>query len=127
MPKSRFFMYLSVLINVILFIVVLVQNSKLKRKSVLKEINNLQLSADNNVTSHLNFDSIFFQKNDTVYNKIWSQAFENTPEEAFLISCSYFLITKKSEVLDDIFVSGQQLEEMYHKKLAIQLDSSTSK
>jgi hypothetical protein len=69
------------------------------------------------ISSPDNFESVFVHQNDSIYRRIWSEAFENHPETAFLISCSYYLVTKDSSILNDVEISESQLETMYNKHI----------
>ena len=66
-----------------------------------------------------NFETVFFGKNDSTYKDLWGEAFENEPEKAFLISCSYYYITKDSSILKDIGVSVEQIEQSYQRKMKV--------
>ena len=71
------------------------------------------------ITSTKNFESVFIKKNDSIYKRLWNEAFENQPPSAFLISCTYFFVTKDTSVLNDIELSKEQLETMYNEKILV--------
>jgi hypothetical protein len=80
---------------------------------------------DYKITSKKNFKEVYFEQNDSLYKDLWNEAFENEPEEAFLISCSYFYVTKDTNVVEDIKTSVRQLEEkgLYNRELKILEDT----
>jgi hypothetical protein len=73
-------------------------------------------TVDYEITSMKNFESVFFNRNDSLYKALWNEAFEDEPEKAFLISCSYFYMTKDKRIKKDIEVSANQLEISYQRK-----------
>jgi len=68
------------------------------------------------ITTRQNFEAVYFNSNDSIYKRCWNEAFENHPESAFLIACSYFYVTGNKWILDDIKVSAGQLEHAYQRK-----------
>lgn len=76
---------------------------------------------DYDITSMRNFESVYFNRNDSIYKDIWGKAFENEPEKSFLISCSYYYVTKDTSILKDILVSIEQLEQSYQRKMKLGL------
>lgn len=77
---------------------------------------------DYEIASMKNFENVYLNRNDSIYKQIWNEAFENQPQSAFLISCSYFYVTKDKRILKDIEVSTQQLESVYQRKFLIEGD-----
>ena len=77
------------------------------------------------ITLRRNFETVYFNKNDNIYKDLWGRAFEDEPEQAFLISCSYFYVTKDKRVLKDIEVSAEQLEQAYQRELKINTVQTT--
>ncbi len=71
------------------------------------------------ITSMKNFETVYFNKNDSIYKEIWGDAFENEPEKAFLICCTYYYVTKDTSVLKDIEISIEQLDQAYQSKIKI--------
>lgn len=74
---------------------------------------------DYEITSMKNFETVYFNKNDSIYKDIWGDAFENEPEKAFLISCSYYYVTKDTSILKNIEISIEQLEMSYQRKMKV--------
>ncbi len=70
-----------------------------------------------------NFKAVYLNKNDSLYKDLWSEAFENEPEQAFLIACSYYYVKKDTAILKDIKVSIEQLEHAYKRRIMIDYDS----
>lgn len=75
--------------------------------------------SDYEITSMKNFDAVYFNRKDSIYKNVWGEAFENEPEKAFLISCSYYYVTKDTNILKDIGVSIEQLEQAYQRKMKL--------
>jgi hypothetical protein len=74
---------------------------------------------DYEITSMRNFETVYFNRNDSIYKNVWGEAFENEPEKAFLISCSYYFVTKDTSILKDIGVSVDQIEQSYQRKMKV--------
>lgn len=68
---------------------------------------------DVDITSNRNFDNVFFKKNDSLYKEIWNHEFENSPEQAFLIACGYYYLTRDLRVKKDVDQSYSQLTTIY--------------
>lgn len=72
------------------------------------------------VSQSQNFESLFINHSDSAYHRIWNHSFQNWPESAFLVACSYYYVTKRDTVLHDIAISKEQLEQMYHSRIVIE-------
>jgi len=116
MKKIKYFLFASIIINVLMLSIVLIQNNLLKEKKAIKTLNDKEIKMDYDITSNENFEKIFFDNNDSLYSVQFNEAFENQPEMALLISCTYYFITKNEKVLDDINLSISQLKEIYVRK-----------
>jgi hypothetical protein len=81
--------------------------------------NSINKHLDYEITSMNNFEEVYFSRNDSLYNELWGEAFENEPQRAFLISCSYFYVTKDKRILKDIELSAEQMEDVYQRKFKI--------
>jgi hypothetical protein len=112
----KFFLILSITVNLLIALFFILNSN---RSNKIKAVNKRMAIHDFEITSTDNFESVFIEKNDSVYGRIWNDAFQNQPEKAFLISCSYFLVTKNQNILKDIEISESQLETMYHKRILV--------
>ncbi len=72
-----------------------------------------------NIGATNNFENVYFKRNDSIYKRLWYEAYENEPPSAFLISCTYYYVSRNDSVLNDIELSKTQLESIYHCKLFI--------
>lgn len=112
-------MIMSIGINIGLVVFYSLRNNdKLPQSHISNDLKKKNDSIpDYEITSMKNFETIFFNKNDSIYKNIWGKAFENEPEKAFLISCSYYYLTNDTSVLKDVNVSIGQLEHSYQRKV----------
>ncbi len=108
---TKIVLTISIAANLLLILILLTKpDTKSKVKPKTRNI-------DYSITSADNFEKVIIEKNDSVYKRIWNQAFENQPEMAFLISVAYFHSTKKELVIEDIEKSKSQLKKMYHRPI----------
>lgn len=106
---------ISILLNIGLFSLYYLKTEAIKTRT--SEITTRDIdTTDYEITSMKNFESVYFDRNDTLYKDLWGEAFENQPQSAFLISSSYYYVTKDKRILEDIAVSISQLESMYPRK-----------
>jgi hypothetical protein len=110
---KNIFLFISIIFNIII-IGLYLYNQDLQ--SVENRVRIADTIIDYEITSSKNFEAVFIFKNDSIYNRLWSEAFENQPEKAFLISTSYFYVTGRKQALKNIETSKEQLETIYHKK-----------
>lgn len=82
---------------------------------------------DFEITSMKNFENVYYDMNDSIYKEMWGKAFENEPEKAFLISCSYYFIRRDTNILKDIKISVDQLDQAYQNNMKINFDSLEEK
>jgi hypothetical protein len=68
-------------------------------------------------TTH--FEDVYFNLNDSIYHEIWKEAYKEYPEDAFLISTSYYYVTKQNKALKDINTSMKKLQTMYHDTMRV--------
>jgi hypothetical protein len=106
---------ISIFLNIGLSVLYYFKTKPMQEKSSAIPVNNMD-TVDYEITSMKNFEAVYFNRNDSLYKDLWSEAFENEPEKAFLIPCSYFYTTKDEKVLNDIKVSAEQLETAYQRK-----------
>ena len=66
------------------------------------------------VRSISNFKSIYVRKDDSTYHLLWSKAFEDEPEMAYIIATSYYYTSPNEKVLNDIRISREQLRDIYY-------------
>lgn len=66
-----------------------------------------------------NFEALFVHHNDSVYRRVWGHSFQDWPESAFLVACSYYYVTKQDTLLHDNAVSKEQLEQIYHSTIVV--------
>jgi hypothetical protein len=76
-------------------------------------------SIDYKISSNKNFQSVFILKNDSLYKWLWNKSFQEQPEDAFFLSAAYFYVTNDSMVIDDINLSINQLETIYHSDINV--------
>lgn len=48
-----------------------------------------------------------------MYKHIFSTSFENSPVQAYLLSCTYYTVTKDSTIKKDIEMIGSEIKEIY--------------
>jgi hypothetical protein len=96
----------------------------LKRKVLaekqLNQINQYHAKRDFKIESPNNFKAVFFNFNDSVYDQIFTHTYENSSEEAFLISTAYHFVSKQQRVLKDIDASINALQETYRDTLRVE-------
>lgn len=110
MKYWKLFAILSGFFNLLLLILLLSNRSQ----SILnkpKDVGTLDENKDYSMA--YNFRKIFIERNDSVYKEVFSKSFEDLPEQAFLLSSTYFFLTKDSLVLKDMKVACSQLESIY--------------
>ena len=108
MRKSKLFFFISLVINIIL-VSYFISTSKLKGDSHTKN----QVIQDKDLSVQYNFKKIFIEKNDSVYKRIFSLAFENNPVQAYLLSCTYYTVTKDTTIKKDIKMIGTEIKAIY--------------
>ena len=110
---------ISILLNISLLAWGLLKIKQIQTNVSVIPANNMD-TLEYEITSMKNFENVYFNRNDSLYKELWSEAFENEPEKAFLISCSYYYVTKNNKIKQDIEVSSEQLESVYQKKFIME-------
>jgi hypothetical protein len=108
---------ISIFLNIVLFALYCYDITPIQSNISTIPAKNMD-TMDYEITSMKNFENVYFNKNDSLYKDLWNEAFENQPQSAFLISCSYFYATKDKRILKDIKVSIEQLESVYQRKIS---------
>ena len=109
---------LSIGINIGLLIFCCFKTKIFKTKISTNPVSNID-TVSYDIESMRNFETVFISRNDSIYKSIWNEAFENEPEKAFLISCSYYYVTKDKRILKNIEMSILQLQDVYQRKFKI--------
>ncbi len=111
---------ISIVINIGLIAFYFLRTDKVPQSNISANVSKKNDSIpDYEITSMKNFETVYFNRNDSIYKDVWGEAFENEPEKAFLISCSYYYVTKDTNILKDIVVSMEQLEQSYQRKMKL--------
>lgn len=114
---------ISIFLNIGLSAIYYYKTKSIQEKKCTIPVSDMD-TVDYEITSMKNFESVYFNRNDSLYKDLWNEAFENQPQSAFLISCSYFYVTKDKRILKDIEVSAQQLEDVYQRNFKIDNEKS---
>ncbi len=109
---------ISFFLNIVLFALYYFKTKPIQQNTSAIPAKNID-TPDYEITSMKNFERVYFNRNDSLYKALWNEAFENEPEKAFLISCSYFYVTEDKRIKKDIEVSANQLETSYQRKFKI--------
>jgi len=111
--------YTSIALNIFLLIFCLLKFRSSQGKSNSSADVAQSRPVDYEISSNANFRTVYIKRNDSVYKRLWNEAFENQPEYAFLISCTYYYVTGNEIIKKDIELSKKQLEEIYHTQLLL--------
>lgn len=114
----------SLLLNVVFMI--LLFNLKWKDQKMQRNIAReaLPIYPNDDFRISNNFVNLYVNKNDSIYKQIWRSAYEDKPTDAFLISSTYYFVTKNKSILKDVEMSKSQVEEIYGKKIIISKDGN---
>jgi hypothetical protein len=107
----------SIVLNVLCIVYIIMQMDEHKGGPTYDPKELLIDSIDYKISSNKNFHSVFILKNDSLYRRLWNKTFQEQPEDAFFLSAAYYYITNDSMVKDDIDMSLNQLETIYHNKI----------
>ncbi|HPT13796.1 MAG TPA: hypothetical protein PK796_03330 [Bacteroidales bacterium] len=121
MKKIRILLILSIFLNLVFLVIIYFLRKEDKVVKETKEPNKIEIQrqTENDVILRKNFESMFYKCNDSIYRNVWNSAFEEEPEMAFLISSTYYFVTKDDKILKDIETSNSQLKEIYYQKINI--------
>ena len=118
---KKLLLIISIVANIGLIAFYFLMTNKTPQPNILEKVSMKNDSIlDYEITSMKNFETVYFNRNDSIYKNLWGEAFENEPEKAFLISCSYYYVTKDTSILKDIGVSIEQLEQSYQRKMKLE-------
>jgi hypothetical protein len=106
---------ISVLVNIILITGIIFRHYDLRHAQDLMESGVSKKNRDLYIKSYDNFDSVFFKRNDSLYRELWNEAMQDDPEQAFLMACSYFYLTKDNKIKFTVDNAYDQLKIIYHK------------
>jgi hypothetical protein len=109
MEKSKLYFIISLIVNIIL-VSYFISTNKWKGEDGHTINQNIQKE---NLSVQYNFEKIFIEKNDSVYKRIFSLAFENNPVQAYLLSCTYYTVTKDTTIKKDIKMISTEIKAIY--------------
>lgn len=119
MKYIKLLLIISMIINLVLLsiwfnnqTVISECNKKILRKDSLIKV--VYKQYDNH------FQEIFIEKNDSIYQEVFVSNFEHNPEFVFLLSNTYFFITHRKFIQNDIDASNAEIEGIYGKPIKIE-------
>ncbi|HXT85208.1 MAG TPA: hypothetical protein VN704_12925 [Verrucomicrobiae bacterium] len=111
MKKYKIIAIISLTINFVLAFF-LIKN--LNQKEI--KLNHIDfLSKNEDLSNPYNFKKIFIEKNDSIYKAVFNNSYKNLPVQAFLLSCTYYLIKKDNNQKKDIKIISSKLKRIYGK------------
>lgn len=116
MKKISIILYVSLALNLILAYVIFT-NAKTATKNKLALDYKPSLNID--LSDKYNFQKIFIEKNDSVYRSVYNKSFEDNPVNAFLLACSYYVITNDTIHKKDVIMANTELEAIFGKSPSI--------
>jgi hypothetical protein len=125
MKLLKLFGMVSLAANIILLILLFQHHSAGNQESDVNVAK--QMPQDMDITSRYNFEKIFLEKNDSVYQAVFNRSFDKLPVYTYLMACTYYLIKKDSVTRHDLEMISTEIKGIYGQVPKIPDDGNVSK